>query len=174
MTLEERLLHAKKKKNVEELEDVFNNIYYEYFGLVGYIISKYVQKKEDVEEIINDCFIKLFNAFLETDITNIKGYLIKIARNETINFIKKRDRNLDIVYNDEYIKAEIVSSSDRGYYELVSEMEKVLNSREINIILLHAVYDYSFKEIADKYHLPISTSSSIYHRALKKFQKAVR
>lgn len=174
MTLEERLLHAKKKRNVEKLESIFNEIYKEYSGLVGYIISKYVSRKEDVEDLIDDCFIKFSSVFIEKDITNIKGYLVKIAKNETINFIKKKNSDVDIVYDDEYIKKDAQIESDRGYYDLIHDMEIVLNSKEINIILLHAVYDYSFKEIAEKYHLPISTTSSIYQRAIKKFQGVVR
>ena len=115
MTLEERLLHAKKKRNVVKLESIFNEIYKEYSGLVGYIVSKYVSRKEDVEDLIDDCFIKFSSVFIEKDITNIKGYLVKIAKNETINFIKKKDSDVDIVYDDEYIKKDAQIESDRGY-----------------------------------------------------------
>ena len=53
-------------------------------------------------------------------------------------------------------------------------MKKVLSEEEINIIILHLIYDYTFKELADKYHKPISTISSVYNRALKKFKKGVK
>ena len=52
-------------------------------------------------------------------------------------------------------------------------MKKVLSDEEINIIILHLIYDYTFKELADKYNKPISSISSVYSRALKKFKKGV-
>ena len=58
MSLENKLLHAIKSKNKDKVENVFEMIYYEYGMLVTYIISKYVEKSEDVEELVNDVFIK--------------------------------------------------------------------------------------------------------------------
>ena len=46
-------------------------IYYEYGMLVTYIISKYVEKSEDVEELVNDVFIKFYQASFKTEIKNI-------------------------------------------------------------------------------------------------------
>ena len=174
MTLEDKLIIAKKKKNIDRIEEVFYDIYQKYYSLVGYIISKYVSKKEDIEELINDCFIKLSKAIMEKDILNIKNYLVTIAKNESINYIKKITKGIELVYCDEYVYNEPYVDNSGGYYNLICEMEKTLNSREINIILLHDVYGYSFKDIATKYVMPLSTISSIYRRALNKFKKEVK
>lgn len=174
MTLEEKLLHAKKNKNIQKLEIVFEEIYNEYSKLVGYIISKYVKNKEDIEELINDVFLKFVNAFLKNDINSIKCYLIILAKNETINFIKKKNR-IQIVYDDEYIENSGEELGyNNGYYELIDEMKKILSEKEINIILLYSVYNYSFVEIAKKYTSPVTTINSIYHRAIKKFKKGMK
>jgi DNA-directed RNA polymerase specialized sigma24 family protein len=52
-------------------------------------------------------------------------------------------------------------------------MEKYLNNNEIDIIIQHSIYDYSFKELSLKYNKSINTIISIYHRAIKKYLKGV-
>ncbi len=48
MSLEKKLSKAINQKNPEKIEQVFEEIYYEYGKLVGFIISKYISKKEDI------------------------------------------------------------------------------------------------------------------------------
>jgi len=48
-------------------------------------------------------------------------------------------------------------------------MKKVLLEYEINIILLHDVHNYKFKELSKKYNRKESSIKATYHRATKKF-----
>ena len=52
MSLENKLLKAINSNNPNKIESVFEEIYYEYGKLVGFIISKYISKKEDIEELL--------------------------------------------------------------------------------------------------------------------------
>ena len=46
-----------------------------------------------------------------------------------------------------------------------------LNDIEIEIIIQHIIYDYSFKELSKIYNKPINTIISIYNRAKKKLKE---
>lgn len=170
MPLENKLLHAIKSNNKDTIDNVFEIIYYEYGKLVAYIISKYVERIEDVEEIVNDVFISFYKAALKKEIRDIKYYLVTSAKNKSIDFYRKKINKLDVYYNDDNV-FEYIEYKDSIYGDLLYEMRKYLSDEEINIIILHLIYDYSFKEIAEKYNKPISSISSIYNRALKKFKK---
>lgn len=172
MSLEKKLLRAIKSNNRYTIDNVFELIYYEHCKLVGYVISKYVSKKEDVEELVNDVFMSFYKAAFKIEINNIKYYLLKSAKNVSMDFYRKKSNKLEVVYNEENV-FEYIESKDSIYGYLLNEMKKVLSDEEINIIILHLIYDYTFKELADKYHKPISTISSVYNRALKKFKKGV-
>ncbi len=172
MNYEKELTKAIRKNDIARIEELFEGIYLEYGKLIGFIISKYVSKKEDLEELVNDVFLQFSRVLFDIKLDNIKYYLVVTAKNTAINFLKRKDNKLDVEYNEEYIvnkKEEQVDNSK--YYELIYEMEQYLSELEINIIILHSVYDYSFKELAIKYHKPASSINSIYHRAITKFNK---
>ena len=169
MSLEKKLSKAIKHNNPYKIEQIFEEIYYEYGKLVGFIISKYVIKKEDIEELVDDVFISFSKAMMKTEINNIKYYLVTQAKNIAINFINKKDNKVDIVYDEVYLSNNTYESSK--YYELVNEMNKILTEEEINIILLHTIYNYSFEDISKKLNKPLQSIASIYRRAIQKFNK---
>lgn len=173
MSLEKKLSHAIKSNNRVTIDNVFEIIYYDYNKLVAYIISKYVNKLEDVEELVNDVFIAFYKTAFKSEIKNIKYYLIIAAKNASLDFYRKKSNKLDVVYNEENV-FEYIESKESIYGDVLYEMKKVLSDEEINIIILHLLYNYTFKELATKYNKPISSVSSIYNRALKKFKKGVK
>ena len=88
MKLETKLKFAKRLNSSNLLENIFEDIYKEYYQLIGFVISKYVHQKEDVEELINDVFLKFSKVFIKKDIDNIQSYLVTIAKNMMMLMLK--------------------------------------------------------------------------------------
>ena len=171
MSLEKRLSKAKHTGNREKINRVFEEMFNEYSKLVAFIIFKYVSRKEDVEDLVNGVFLKVFRESLRTEIDNIKGYLIKTAKNASVDFLRQKE--VEIEYNDEVLLDLPDDRFEKGndYYELVESMKRVLSERLINLILLHVVYGYSFKEIGIRYAVPESSVKTDYYRAIRKLRK---
>ncbi len=172
MSFERRLYRAIKNCDTKKIESLFEEIYREYGKLVAYIISKYVGKKEDIEELTNDVFVNFSRVLHRIELDNIKYYLVVQAKNSAVNFIKKNSKH-EIV---EYLETVELSSLDgdrTAFYEIIDEMKSCLFEEEINIILLHAVYEKTFAEIADMYKKPVNTVKSTYRRAIAKFRKEI-
>lgn len=169
MSLEKKLEKAIKQNNPNKIEQVFEEIYYEYGKLVGFIISKYISNKEDIEELVDDVFVSFSKIILKNKITNIKYYLVTQAKNTSINFLNKKDNKVEMVYDEMYLSTQTYQPSK--YYDLINDMKKVLTDLEINILLLHTIYNYSFDDISNKLNKPLSSIASIYRRAIKKFNK---
>ncbi len=170
MSFERRLQKAIKNYDTEKIESIFEEIYREYGKLVAYIISKYVAEKEDIEELTNDVFVTFSTVLHRIKLDNIKYYLVVQAKNSAVNFLKKNSKQ----YNIEYVERVELSSLDEdktAFYEIIDEMKSCLTEDEINIILLHAVYDKTFREIADMYEKSINTVKSTYRRAIAKLRK---
>ena len=72
------------------------------------------------------------------------------------------------LYKTEVAKS-IKFKEDVVFEDIIYEMEKVLSEYEINIILLHDVYNYKFKELSKKYNKKESSIKATYHRAIRKF-----
>ena len=171
MELLKKLCKAISSNRVEKVEIVFEEIYYTYSQLVAFIIAKYVDRKEDIEELVDDVFLSFYKALFKTDINNIKYYLVVLSKNTVINFMKRKQHKLDVIYNEEFIYAQI--NKENTYYDLICDVLKVISEEELNIILLHLLYNYKFEDIAVKLSKPLPTIVSIYRRAIKKFNKEI-
>ena len=101
MSLEKRLSKAKHTGNREKINRVFEEVFNEYSKLVAFIIFKYVSRKEDVEDLVNGVFLKVYRESLRTEIDNIRGYLIKTAKNASVDFLRQQE--VEIEYNDEVL-----------------------------------------------------------------------
>lgn len=165
MSYEKKLISAIRKQDMFAIEKIFEKIYYEYGKLVGFVISKYVSNTADIEELINDVFLNFSKVLYSIKLDNIKYYLVTQAKNAAINFVKKNGK-----CKFEYIDDCLETRNDSMFYELVCDMKNCLTDYEINIIVLHSVYCYTFVDLSKKYNKPISTISSIYHRAIRKME----
>ena len=171
MRLEAQLKRAIRKGNIVEIERVFEKVYYCYFNLICFVINKYVKNKSDVEELANEVFLKFYNRIFFVKIRNIKYYLLTSAKNAVINYHKDRDNN-DIQYCDEY-DSTMDESSGKEYLEIIMEMERLLTKEEINLILLHDIYGYTFEEISQKHNENVSVIKAMYYQAIKKFRGGI-
>ena len=144
------LIKKLKSYNEEEIRYSFNCVYNQYFKLVCFCISQYISSKEDVEEIANDTFISLFNNIdkLEEN-KNLKYYLLTIAKNNAISFLRKYSK-----YSS--LSAELIT---------LIPYEEDFHS---NDLIEHLIYGYSFKEISIKNNVSINTITSKYRRTLTK------
>lgn len=171
MTLEQKLKLALKSKDSSKIHVVFEEIYYSYGKLVYFTIMQYVKNNMDVEDLTQDVFLNFFNNLLKTEIKNIKYYLVVSAKNKAINFIKANQGK--IVLDENIVYEQEQSDFNKNYSIIILDMKKYLNEYEIDIIIQRAVYDCSFKELANKYGKSINTIISTYHRAVKKYLKGV-
>ncbi len=170
MSFEKRLYRAIRNCDIDKIEAIFEEIYNEYGKLVAYIISKYVGRREDIEELTNDVFVNFSRVLHRIELDNIKYYLVVQAKNSAVNFLKKNSTQKNI----EYVETVEFSSLDEDkttFNEIIDEMRLCLSEEEINIILLHAVYEKTFTEIADMYKRSVNTVKSTYRRAIAKVRK---
>lgn len=167
MRVEEKLKYALKTKDKKIINLVFEEIYYEYGHLIGFVISQYVKNKADVEELINDVFLNFFNNLDKIKIKNIKAYLTKIAKNKAIDHLRE-NKNKYTLENEIVLKTGV--PAENLYLVIINDMKRVLTDEEIDIIIDHVIYDLSFGYIAKKYNKPISTISTKYYQAIQKYK----
>lgn len=169
---EELLFLAIKSKNKDKINEIFEKIYNDYVKLVAFSVGKYVKDVDDIKDITNEVFIRFFKN-IENIKTSIKYYLLSTARNLSIDYLKEKNKyevfeNIDDLINENLIE------SYNGYQELVDDLKNVLSLREVEIIILHVVDGYTFKEIGAKLNLSSKNANKIYERALKKFKASIK
>ena len=168
VTLEQKFKKALKSKNESEILNVFEECYNQYYKLIYFVIIRYISN-HDTLELINDVFLSFFNHLDKIKFDNIKSYLVAIAKNKVINFIKQKENSPTIIFDDSFIY-QINYPISNDYEIILQQMKTVLSDFAIEIILQHVIYDKTFKQISNEYHKPLNTIISIYNRAIKKFK----
>lgn len=163
MNLEEVLkdLNSKDRKKADL---AFETIYSKYYRLVVFIIKKYLNNEEDIKDLAQIVFMKLYQSLNKIkDYNVLSSYISMIARNETINYVKKNKKYTQLEHENQIFEEHNII--------FIPEFNSILKKEEINIITLKIYYEYTFKEIGELLNLPSDTVASKYYKAIKELQK---
>lgn len=166
-----------EKINVEELKELFieikynNNIAFEklykrYNKLVYGIAFSILKNPHDTEDIVQSVFTKIYSMDKnKLPDRNESSWLYSTTKNETINYLKKKNNNIDLdsIYEIEDTNNEINKIIDRdSYNRLISK----LNKTEKEIISLKILSNFSFEEIAKILNIPTGTVKWKYYKSV--------
>ncbi|MDD5731840.1 MAG: sigma-70 family RNA polymerase sigma factor [Patescibacteria group bacterium] len=151
-------------------------------------LSRYIKRisgleKEDVEDLLQDVFIKVYQNLNDFD-TSLKfsSWIYRIAHNETIsNYRKMKSRPVGVSYDDDPALAnQLASKSD-----FVKEIEKEYDAKVIRkvlakmdkkyreVLILKFIEEKDYNEISDILQKPIGTVGAMINRGKAQFKKVV-
>lgn len=159
-------------------------------GLFGFI-RKYVNVKEDAEDILQDVFYSLTSAFDEIEyIEKVTSWLYRTARNKIIDLYRKRKaKPVDFYFvndedDDEQLSlADILPSvgnrpEDKVMGEFIwEEIEDVLSElpeEQREVFILNELEQMSFKEISVLTNVPVNTLLSRKRYAVLYLRKQLK
>lgn len=138
------------------------NLYKNYYALVRKVIYSILLDNKDIEDLINDTFIKLIEKITllcTFDCCRTAAYVVYTARNVTINFIKHRDvqrkhtffggdadAGEEIADFDESIEDAIIH---RETLQLLSEVVLKLPEKQKNLLYFKYILNMTDAEIAE-------------------------
>ncbi len=160
-----KILDNLKSSSRTKMEEAFDTLYKEYSYLVYYVALKIVKNKDIAKEITNDTFFKLYqNKDKLKKEKNIKYYLVTTSKNTSINYMVQNARQVSL--DEEIASYEQVDHFD----EYINKFSDFLNKEELDIIIYHLLYDFSFREISKENKTTTSVISSKYRRAIDKIK----
>ena len=89
---EEKIVRGLKRKNTDALAELMERYGRYVAGIIGQLLKGY-GTVQDVEELMADVFLAVWNASDRLDLTlysSLKGYLGAIARNKAKDFLRKK------------------------------------------------------------------------------------
>ncbi len=150
-----------------KMEEAFNNIYKEYSYLVFYISFKIVKQYDIAENITNETFMKFYlNKDKIKKVDSIKYYLVNTSKNLSINYYNSQKKICSLNEEITFTKKE-----ENQYQEYLEKFKDFLNEEEMELIVYHLLYGFTFKEIAKMKNVSINTLFSKYKMALNKVRK---
>lgn len=161
-----------------------------------FLISKYtkpvynfvrhlVHSDNEAEDITQEVFIKIWKNLKKFSVSksSFKTWLFTVARNTTIDFLRKRK---NILFSDleneenEYSFAETIADEnllpDEALQkiqnsEFLNKLLSRLNEQHRTILLLHYQEEMTFAEIGEILKKPLSTVKSYHRRAILELRK---
>ncbi len=169
-------------------KDAQKALYEKYVSTFRAICKRYTNDTQYANDILHDCFIKIFTKFDQfTGNGSFEGWMKRIIINACINWC--RDKNL----SDSFVKIE--NLEDSGIYkdevepdedsedirsnilnanftkEEISDAVNLLPERFKMVFFLYVFENYKHNEIAREMNIDVNTSKSQLSRARKLLQK---
>lgn len=140
-------LHVVMQNVIENKEQNFEIFYKECKDYAFKIAFGIIKNKEDSEDIVQNLFLKIYKLPKEKLPTkNEASWLYSVVKNETLNYIKQKRKDINIddlqIYKDDEGISNLINEA--SYKELM----KKLNSEEELIVKLKTESNFTFKEIA--------------------------
>jgi RNA polymerase sigma-70 factor (ECF subfamily) len=169
-----------------EKSENFRFIVERYKAKLGHFIRrKAALNKDDVDDLLQDIFIKVFLNLNDFD-TSLKfsSWIYRIAHNEVISWYRKKKIRPQVNFED-YEEENIVNwlkdelniekhwESKNLKEKIVAEIEK-LNDRYKDAIILRFLEEKDYEEISDILQVPTGTVSTLIYRGKNELQKALQ
>lgn len=149
----------------------FDEIYRETRRAVYYTALSVVRERSLAEDVMQSCFLSVIrNSSQYISGTNAKAWILRIARNEALNLVKKRARETSV---DEQEDVSLFGTQETEYGYVTDVARKTLREDEFTIVMLVAVEGYKRREIAEILGIPLPTVTWKYHRAIGKLRRTL-
>lgn len=145
--------------------DAFAALYGEMKRGVFAFAYSYLKNYADAEDATEEVFLAVKRkAFLYKPGTDVRAWVFQIAKNVSLDELRRRKRLTDLD-----------SIGEKGAAEprlpALDLMTRSLGEEEREIVLLHAVWGYKHREIAEMKALPLGTVTWKYKTAVEKLRK---
>ncbi len=145
------------------------DLYRRYAGYLTAVVSRYVSDRDDVKDILQTSFVKIFTSMDRFEYRgngSVKAWMTRITVNETLKFLKR---------DEKFLSAEVVGIPDSGTDEVpdadgipaavIQDMISRLPQGYRTVFNLYVFEEKSHKEIAALLGISEGTSASQFHRA---------
>ena len=151
----------------------FDEIYRATRRTVYYIALSYVRERMLAEDVMQTTYLKVLgNASRYKKGTNANAWIARIARNEAIDLLRRRSRELSVDERENPLPFGTQNVDDYGL--LIDLARRILKQEEFSVLMLAATEGYKRREIAQMLSMPLPTVSWHYTRAVKKLQHALQ
>ena len=154
----------------EIAEAAFGELYARYAQRIYAYCLRITGNSDDARDIFQETFLKFFHSVERIKkMDNVAGYLIKIARNQCLNF--KRFRRDNVSIEDYNITVNDTSYEQKELLQLVARALDMLDFESREAFILRQYHGLSYNEIASITGASVSSMKSRVWRAKLKLKE---
>ena len=148
-------------------EQAFKLIYNETKKNVYAIIRSIVKNEQITEDLMQDTYIKAIEKIRSYKRNGkFQVWINSIAHNISVDYFRKNKKTIALEDVEYQLKTEVNHES-----RMIAEaLLKTISPIEKQIVLLHVIDNYTFKDIAELIDKPIGTVLWLYNKAIQKMR----
>lgn len=172
--MKRREIDAVLKRIANGDNDAFEKLYIETKRGVYAFLYSYFNNRADCEDAVQTTYLKIKTNISQYQTgTNGLAWILQIAKNTALNEIRAKTGYQKLKSTD--VGAQTDSFDSVALKDTVmSAMKRSLDEEEQRIIIMHVIWSYKHKEIAEILGRPIGTVTSKYKRAVDKLKRALK
>ena len=189
-------LQQKSRKDDNKLIDdalggnqpAYEKLMKKYYQLIYNLVYKMISKKEDVEDLVQEAFIKAFNSLKNFDRQYaFSTWLFKIATNNAIDYLRKKklhtfsidkeiesedsDYSFEIPDHEQKPDSKMMDDERR---KILEEAIQSLPPKYKEVIVLRHKQEMEYEEIAAELKLPLGTIKAHIFRGRELLNKYLK
>lgn len=164
---------------LNENKDYFEELIDRYKSLVFAIVSRMVTDREDVTDLSQEIFIKIYkNLDKYNSDFKFSTWTISIATNHIIDFRRKK-RVPQVALTENYFNIEdpttplnevIEGEKNEKVYSIIHQLPKIYGQ----VLFLYHLRGFSYQEIADEIEVPLSKVKNRLSRGRKLLKQSIQ
>jgi RNA polymerase sigma factor (sigma-70 family) len=149
-------------------------VYKSFYGYLMGVILRYVEDRNDAEELVNDSFIKIFKNIAQFSAPKyndqlqkaFKGWIAKISSRTAIDFLRSKRTFLyvDEVTEEQQPLTELNAISQLNVQDIMKMLNKLPETHKL-IFNMYEIEGFSHEEISKMMNIPESSSRVYLTRA---------
>ncbi len=168
---DEKLLELVRESKEPEKSDAFSVLYQRYSGRIYLYCRKIFGEGTFAEDIFQDTFMQLLKTIEKGNrINNLLGYLLRTARNLSLNFRRNNNKNQFVEFEDYQAIIEDSTLYFKELSQIVDSMLEILPETHKEAFVLQNYLGLSYSEIANLTEVPVTTVRNRIVRAKTKLR----
>ena len=162
-------------------DDHITDTYLIYQNALRRYISGFHASREDIEDTLQDAYLKAFSASKDSTIRCPKAYLFRVARNVALNRKKAQKKRFienvgefdeSIALDDKATVEDVVYSKEQ--FRIFGDAVSSLPPQCRRVFLMQRIWGYSYKDIAKKLGISERTVENHLAKALLRCREYMR
>lgn len=150
-------------------------LFHRYHNKLIQVCYRYLGSSQEAEEAVNDTMLNVFNSLAKfEDRASFKSWIYRIAHNQAMTRLRKKQLDLVDLNEAEQIPAKEVQNSLTEGRESINHLLAQLSIEERSIVVFRIAGDLDFSDIALIVEQKLSTVKMRYKRALDKMAVSAR
>lgn len=155
-------------------------IYKSFYGYLMGVILRYVNDRNDSEELVNDSFIKIFKGIAQFNVPKepadlhkaFKGWIARISSRTAIDFLRSKKSYLSIedITEDQQPITQLNALTQLNVQDILAMLEGLPELQRL-IFNMYEIEGYSHDEISKMLNIPESSSRVYLTRAKYKLRQ---